>query len=439
MRTYPDIGLLIPKLLLPDKSIDFKKWAVVACDQFTSELNYWEKVEQLIGNSPSTYHLILPEAYLGTGKAESHQAIIERCMDSYIANKILRESAGLVYVERKTESGIRKGLMAALDLEKYEFAKNSTSLIRATEGTIVDRLPPRIQIRKKALLEVSHILVLIDDPDHTVIEPLSELIADSEPFYDFELMMGGGHVRGFRIHSQSVEERIVQTLIALKDPELQQKKYHFFKNTPPLLYAVGDGNHSLATAKSIWEDIRNTCSEDHPARYALVEIVNIHDPAVIFKPIHRIFKHGSGSNQYKVEDFFGEGCQFHQVSEFDMMKKAILGQIGLPQKIGLIENGQFFVIDIHNPPHTLPVGSCQLFLNHFLLNHTSEIDYIHGDSSLHELSAQPGHTGFYLPALDKSRLFESVIKDGPLPRKTFSMGEAHQKRYYLECRKIRNE
>lgn len=437
MRTYPTVGLQVPNVLLPKRSMDFEKWSVVACDQFTSQPEYWKTVEQFIGDDPSTYYLILPEAFLGTEKGETHQTAVENFMHQFFEHKFFRNIEGLIFVERKIESGTRKGLMAALDLEKYDFSENSTSLIRATEGTIVDRLPPRIEIREKAPLETPHIMVFIDDPDFSVIERISDQCSGFEHLYDFELMMGGGHISSYKVGEPIVEE-IVSALENLANPVLQKEKYHSESSSTPLLFAIGDGNHSLATAKSVWEKVKRTVRQDHPARYALVEIVNIHDPAIIFKPIHRILIHTKQVMPEKVLGYFGENCTVDEVYDFQNLQDMVENQNDSSQKFGILNSDGYHLVELTNPPHTLAAGSIQLFLDEMIQQKAaSEIDYIHGDETIQELSSHSRNTGFYLPVMNKHRLFESVIKDGPLPRKTFSMGEAHQKRYYLECRRIK--
>ena len=426
------------KILLPKPHIDMKKWSVVACDQFTSQPVYWEEVEDLVSNSPSTYHLILPEAYLGTGKEKKHQSTINNKMHEYLKKDIFEEIEGIILVERTIETGVRRGLMAALDLDEYEFQQGSSSLIRATEGTITDRLPPRIAIREKALLELPHIMVFIDDPEFTVIEKTSEKKEDYGILYDFDLMKGGGHITGYELPDMVARE-IGESLRNLADLENQQEKYNSRDLASPLLFAVGDGNHSLATAKSVWEKTKSSANPNHPARFALVEIVNIHDPAIIFEPIHRFLKNIPENILDQMRQFFQETIFIRELDNFSQVKNAVNNQkrSGM-QPIGLLSKNKYFLAEIENPPHTLPVGSLQLFLDDLLKrNSAAEIDYIHGEETIIELAEEADSMGFFLPAMDKSLLFESVIKDGPLPRKTFSMGEAHQKRYYLECRRIK--
>jgi len=437
MRIYPEVGLQVPDILLPKKSVDIEKWAVVACDQYTSQPEYWDRVKRFIDDSPSAYHLILPEAYLGTPKEIKHQSKILSSMSSYLEVDLFDEFQGFVYVERKLGEKTRQGLIAALDLEQYDFYIDSQSLVRATEGTIIERLPPRIAIREKAMLEIPHILVLIDDPQNTVIEPLAAEGNTLQELYDFNLMLGGGNIKGFLINDLYLEQKITIALRNLLDQDHQvQKNGHA---SAPLLYAVGDGNHSLAAAKSYWEKIKGNVRPDHPARFALVEIVNIHNEGIVFEPIHRIVKNfGSGLIE-SLSSFFSNAVSILNIENFSSLTMSVKNQSANSQMIGLISKDHFQVLEIKKPLHTLPVGSMQLFLDDLLAKHSEgNIDFIHGDDALLQLANQPNNFGFFFPAMQKSSLFKSVVHDGPLPRKTFSMGEAHEKRYYLECRKIQD-
>lgn len=439
MQHFPDIGISIPKILMPDKSVDLKKWAVVACDQFTSEPEYWEKVELLIEDQPSTYHLILPEAYLGTAREYQHQEAISHKMLEYLQSGILNPVDGFIYVERYFNGIKRCGLIGALDLECYDFHKDSKSLIRATEGTILDRIPPRVKIREQAFLEVPHILVLIDDPDLSVIEPISRELSKLNKLYHFDLMMGGGEISGFQINDLNVTNQIITALRKLTSPEIQKQKYGNQVAGENLLFAVGDGNHSLATAKTIWDGIKQHESSSLPARFALVEILNIHDPGISFEPIHRLILNNRIDFLQAAEDFFKNKLSINKFDDFESMASTIIDDKSEnSQTIGIFNNKGFFTISLHKPSHTLAVGNIQMFLDDLTNNGViSEIDYIHGYDSIKLLGTHQNNTGIYLPAMRKNQLFRSVVNDGPLPRKTFSMGEAHQKRYYLESRLIK--
>ena len=438
MRNYPEVGLQVPNVLLPNNSVTIEKWAVVACDQYTSQPEYWDHVIQISDDSPSAYNLMLPEVYLGTPKERQHQSQIFSSMRSYLDSGLFEGFQGFIFVERTLGQKTRQGLIAALDLEQYDFRKDSQSLIRATEGTIIDRLPPRVAIREKALLEIPHILVLIDDPQLSVIEPLAAEAKSLQNLYDFELMLGGGHIRGSLVSDLELERKIVSALGKLLDRDLQDQKYG--AGSAPLLYAVGDGNHSLAAAKSYWEEIKRQVSPDHPARFALVEIVNIHNEGIVFEPIHRLVKNAGIDLIGPLSSFFSNAINIRNAQGFNSLVNQIENQSADSQMIGLVGKNRLQIVEILKPLHTLPVGSLQLFLDDLISKHPEiSLDFIHGDDALLQLASQPNNIGFYLPAMQKSSLFKSVIKDGPLPRKTFSMGEAHEKRYYLECRKIQGE
>jgi len=439
MKTYDDIGIQIPQIYLPRQGTDLTKWAVIACDQFTSQPEYWQEVEILVGDEPSTYHLILPEVYLEKPGEEVRIKFIQDKMHYYLQNNILEPREGLIYVERTVDGKKRRGLMLCIDLERYDFTKGSTSLIRATEGTIVERLPPRMKIRTGAALELPHILVLIDDPERTVIEPVEKAKTRLEKLYDFDLMLGSGHLTGYAV-SHVLEEEIVASLRRLANPAAFAAKYGLSQDKPILLFAMGDGNHSLATAKAVWERMKPEVGLDHPARYALVEIENVHDEGLKFEPIHRLL-FGLKKNIYTaLQQFFGRNFNLVHVATAEEMIRRVDHAHGPKQTIGVVSDGgwvSFGVIEIDHPSTNLPVGTLQTFLDAFHRQGGAEkIDYIHGEEIICKLGAQPGNTGFYVPGMDKSQLFKTVILDGALPRKTFSMGEAKEKRFYMEARKI---
>ncbi|MBE3088246.1 MAG: DUF1015 domain-containing protein, partial [Chloroflexi bacterium] len=288
MRNYPAVGLQMADILLPKAGTDLRKWAVIACDQFTSEPEYWEEVRCLVSDAPSTFHLILPEVFLGTPEETARVESTRRVMHRYLSEDLFTPHEGLIYLERTVEGRTRHGLMVALDLERYDYNQGSQTLIRSTEGTILDRLPPRIRIRSGAPLELPHILVLIDDPEGTVIEPLTIQIDRLEKLYDFELMLGSGHLKGYRLTDPTLERQVVAALERLADPARFQSRYGVGPEKGVLLYAMGDGNHSLATAKAIWEQQKAIVGMDHPSRYALIELENVHDAGLAFEPIHRV-------------------------------------------------------------------------------------------------------------------------------------------------------
>jgi hypothetical protein len=437
MKTFQDIAIQIPQIYLPKKGIDLAKWAVIACDQFTSEPEYWQQVETLVGDQPSTYHLVFPEVYLDKpGEAARLKAIQNRMRD-YLHNGLLEPREGLVYVERRVDGKTRRGLMLSLDLECYDFTRGSTSLVRATEGTILERLPPRMKIRTGAALELPHILVLVDDPQQTVIAPLEIAKASLEKIYDFELMLGSGHLTGYAV-SDSLQAQVVASLRRLADPQAFAAKYGLGQEKPVLLFAMGDGNHSLATAKAVWERMKPEVGLDHPARYALVELENVHDAGLEFEPIHRGLFSLKKDIFASLKAFFGANFSYSPVASAREMVAAVDQAEGSPQVIGLVGGGrEFGLLELANPGSNLPVGTLQAFLDQFMNEAGADrIDYIHGEETICRLGAQPGNAGFYVPGMHKADLFKTVILDGALPRKTFSMGAAREKRFYMEARKI---
>jgi hypothetical protein len=438
MNLPQDIGIKIPDILLPKADIDPQKWAVIACDQFTSEPEYWQKVDDLVGDSPSTYQMILPEVYLETPEEQKRLASTQAAMRQYLAEGIFKEVDDLVYVLREVDGHCRKGLMVCLDLEQYDYNKGAQTLIRATEGTILDRLPPRIRIREKAALELPHILVLFDDPNDTVFGPLDEQSMGFEELYDFDLMQGSGHLTGFAINNEAVRQNIFQALADLIDPDTFAEKYNLLPGQhKPLLFAMGDGNHSLATAKAIWEQLKPTVGPDHPARYALVEIENIHCPALEFEPIHRLLFGLKQELLAEMQAFWSDRLIITPVDTAEAMVTAVDEAEAAGHLVGWVDSEGYKLIEIRKPEDNLPVGTLQHFLDAFLEKGGAEkIDYVHGTEVLFDKGQLAANAGFYVPGMDKSELFKTVILDGALPRKTFSMGEAREKRFYMECRKI---
>lgn len=420
---WPGFG---PADILLPQNCDLTKWSVVACDQYTSQQDYWERVAQTVGDAPSTLKLILPESQLEDGHFEEHIADINRTMDEYLDEGLFRTLPNaLLYVERWLDNKkLRRGLMGVVDLECYDYNAGSSSLIRATEGTVITRLPPRVAVRRNASLELPHIMVLVDDPDKQLIEHLTYETDRMEEVYDFDLMERGGHITGYLL-PEDLQADVCEILNTLARPHDFARKYNA-KGKPVLLFAIGDGNHSLAAAKAAYEEKKqNTPQEqwaDLPARYALVELVNLHDESLEFEPIHRVCFDVNPDELMK--DFlaaypgahYGEGDGHTITYVFDTE----VGKITIPK-----------------PTAQLPVGTLQEFLDQWMQTHSGRIDYVHGDDVTWELGRKPGNIGFLLPAMGKDELFKTVIFDGALPRKTFSMGEAHDKRFYLEARKIK--
>jgi len=438
MRTFDDIGVQIPQVLLPSEGIDLKKWAVIACDQFTSQPDYWEEVKEFVGESPSTLHLVLPEVFLETQDVAARIKLIQQNMLDYVSGNVFQPTDDLIYVERFSSGKTRKGILLALDLEKYEFKPGSQSIIRASEATITERIPPRLQIRKGAVLDIPHILILIDDPECTVIEPLSQKKEQFTKLYDFDLMMGSGHVRGYGVGTQSVNE-ITRALMNLADSKIFYQKYAVPEEKGILLFAVGDGNHSMATAKTYWEEIKKHVSEQHPARYILVEVVNLYDESLEFEPIHRVMFGLKEDITPLLKEYFSNKISKQQCSSRDEMALIVKkdGSVDNKHRIGLVCRDEISILVIEDPKANLPVTTLQGFVD-FVLNKNlvEKVDYVHGDDVVCELGEKPGNAGFFIPTMDKAELFRTVILDGNLPKKAFSMGHAKDKRFYLECRKI---
>jgi Protein of unknown function (DUF1015) len=435
MDVHP--GFRLPHVCLPRPGIDLRKWAVIACDQHTAEPHYWQQVAQEVGDAPSTLHLIFPEVYLGSADAAARIGRIQQTMRRYLADGLFVERDGAVYVERTVGGRTRRGLMLELDLEHYDYSATSTSLIRPTEGTMVARLAPRIEVRRGAALELPHILVLIDDPGHTVIEPLAAARPRLAQLYDTDLMCGGGHVAGFAVDAD-FGARAVHALHALAEPQTFAARYHVPLNTPPMLFAMGDGNHSLATAKSIWDSAKATVGMDHPSRFALVEVVNIHDRALDFAPIHRLLLGATADLRPALAQTFGPRVTCTDVSSAAAMRERVAAARGPQHTVGLVGPGaRFAVVEIAEPPSTLAVSTWQPFIDTFIeRGGAKDVDYVHGDDTLERLAQQEGHLGVFFAGISKSELMRHVVHEGPTPRKTFSMGEAHEKRFYMEARRI---
>ncbi len=439
MNRFASVGLQVPNVLLPRPDIDPQKWAVVACDQYTSELAYWETVEKLVGDAPSTLRLIYPEVHLGEAEPEKRIAQVQSHMKRYVDEGVLQPKTGFVYVARTTQGRTRHGLVVALDLECYDYNKTSTSLVRATEGTILSRLPPRIKVREGAPIELPHIMVLIDDPNDTVIGPLKTKALPA--LYDFELMQEGGHLRGGLVDQDDDLQQVHDALSALAAPAHFAQKYSLQDGVAPLLYAMGDGNHSLATAKAIWESLKEGKAradwESDPRRFALVELVNVHDEALVFEPIHRVLFDVKTDVTQALQEAFKERLTLRKVDELQTLTDEVERSTSQVQRFGMINAKGYWLAELSAADANLPVGSLQAVLDPIVkAGQVAEIDYVHGTDVVDSLGRKDGNVGFYLPSMDKHDLFKTVIVDGALPRKTFSMGEAHEKRFYMECRSL---
>lgn len=416
------IGFQAGDILLP-QGIDMTKWSVVACDQYTSEPEYWDAVDALVGDAPSTLRLTLPEIYLEQEGVDARIQAVNEAMQEYLKNGVLAEHKNkYLYVERTMRDGtVRPGLMGVVDLEEYDYRKGSQSLIRATEGTVIERIPPRLRVRENAALELPHIMLLIDDEKKTVLEPIAAKKESLSSAYDFPMMMDSGSIRGWFVDDETAGE-VTTALEKLAEPSAFDAKYQV-SGKGVLLFAVGDGNHSLATAKENYEQVKRSLSAEeaavHPARYALVEVVNIHDDSLQFEPIHRVLF------DVDAEDILAALRREHDVAE-----------TGEGQKISYVCASGKGELVIRDPSANLTVGTLQNFLDRYLKEKGGRVDYIHGEDVVERLGAQPGNIGFLLPNMEKNELFPTVILDGALPRKTFSMGHAYDKRFYLEVRKI---
>lgn len=432
-----NVGFIPGDILIPREEL-LPDFSVVACDQYTSQPEYWEEVETRTEGKPSACHMVFPEAYLDKVDFDGKIAEINAAMDEYLKAGIFNEFPdSLIYVERTLKNGaVRRGVVGLLDLECYDYNKGSQSLIRATEGTVLERIPPRVKIRRDALLESPHILILIDDAKKTVIEPMGADLPNLHKLYDFDLMMDGGNIKGYLLDREAYG-KMSAALSKLGDKRAFNRRY---KTTgrEVLLYAVGDGNHSLATAKECWNKLKKKLSpeeaENHPARYALVELNNLHDPSLQFEAIHRaVF-------DVDADEFVKELLAFAAKKTAKSKKAASeekKAEAPIPaQKFTLVVKGKDQKVTIEAPKHTLTVGSVQAFLDAYIKKHGGKVDYIHGEDVVRRLSEE-GAVGILLPTMKKSDLFKTVIVEGALPRKTFSMGEACEKRYYLECRKIK--
>jgi len=440
---FEKIGVQVPKILLPKKGTDMGQWSVIACDQYTSDPTYWRRLEQQTAGAISTLNLVFPEVYLDTADTEQRIAAINQTMEAYLEDGSLEEQPpGFILVDRKTAAvESRKGLIVALDLEQYDYTEGAQSLIRSTEGTILDRLPPRIKVRQNAPIELPHIMVLIDDPQRTVIEPLFN--EKLETVYDFDLLENGGHLKGYRVDQPELITQVATALEKLADPAAYHEKYQV--DGKVMLYAMGDGNHSFATAKAIWRKLKEEAADpadvmDHPARFALVELVNVHDSGLEFEAIHRVlFNVDCDHLKQQMKSFFaGRGTPISLTFCADLAEaETIAEKVRRGHAFPVIFGGQFGVCTVAEPEYTLAVATLQVFLNQYLEeNPAVRADYIHGNETVTEIGSQPDGAGFYLPAISKHDLFKTIALDGALPRKTFSLGEADEKRFYLECRKI---
>ena len=432
MKTLCELGVQIPKILLP-KNLDIKTWSTIACDQYTQDKSYWSQVYSIVGSNPSTVKITFPEVYLGEPGREERIQNIKNEMQSYIKQGIFAPpQEECVYLERKTKYGrVRHGLVVAVDLDAYEWKPFSKSLIRATEATIVERIPPRMEIRKEAIIETPHIMLLVNDPKHILVEGLGNRVNKKKPLYQGELMMNSGSIKGWAVSDENDIEYFRLSLQKLAEANME-------KDGSIFLFAVGDGNHSLATAKATWEDYK----KNHPGvkncsmKYALIEIVNIYDTGLTFEPIHRVLFNIDSEG---LIDFIGNslGGTIEYLNNYNDLKSRIDNS---KSNLGFIfeKDGKTQFVFMKTDIKELPISQLQPAIDQFLTacNKKGSIDFIHGADELLRLGSQKGNTAIYLPPIDKDSFFATINKKGPLPRKSFSMGEADEKRFYLECRQI---
>ena len=417
-------------ILLPAENIPLEQWGCVACDQFTSDPAYWEKAAQAAAGGPSALNLILPEVYLEENDVPARIAKIHETMDNYRRNVLTRAVEGFVYVERTEQSGrVRQGLVGRIDLEAYSYAQGDRRAIRPSEKTVEERIPPRVAVRRGASLETPHVMMLADDADRTLIEPIGLVKDQLPPLYDGELMLGGGRLRGWAVEDPALIAQIDAALAKLADSAAFANRWPTAKGQQPMVLAVGDGNHSLATAKAYWEELKPTLSEEqrktHPARWCLAEVCNVHSPAIEIEPIHRVVFGVATKELYAALDAWDQ----QQGSSTTMSD----------QRLRLADAYGECAVALANPPAPLTVGSVEAFLADYLPKHPGvTVDYIHGESAAIALAANPAKpaTAILLPDFAKADLFKGVVLGGVLPRKTFSMGHAEEKRYYNECRVI---
>lgn len=432
------LGLRIPELFLPKPSVERRSWSVVACDQYTSDNDYWNAVESTVATAPSTLRLVLPEIYLASPDLPDRVQSIHATMGNYLKQGIL-ESQGecAVYVRRTTaRSGLREGLVVAVDLERYDYSRGSKSLIRATEGTIVDRIPPRLAVRRDAPLELPHIMVLVEDVERQLIEGLGARRDELHKLYDVELMQRGGHLEGYRLDEEADIDGLLTRLTELLERAKQRQH-----TEQPLFWAMGDGNHSLATAKANWEQVklalvaagRITELADHPARFALVEIVNVYSTGLRFEPIHRVIFTDRTTELANALRSSPAVVKLEPIGEGELRSQLASAQG--QNKTGYFDGGTFYAVHWSEEGELPPALVDGLFQQIHSTDPSAKIDFIHGWDDARKLAGAKA-AAFFVPVLERDRLFARVSEHGPLPRKAFSMGDAEEKRFYMEARRI---
>ena len=449
LETY---GLKIPQILLPKDKVNLKKWSVIACDQYTQDKDYWKKVEQEVADFPSTLKITLPEVYLGDSDKQDRINNINKTMKEYLSNNIFSSPVeAMIYIERTTGYGrMRKGLVTAIDLETYDWKPFSTALIRATEATILDRIPPRMEIRRDAPIELPHIMLLVNDSEKSLVEKTGELAKSKSALYDTDLMMNSGHITGWQVSDKDEIANVENALSQIAKKQTQ-------KDDSVFMFAVGDGNHSLATAKAIWDELKTKNGgtknsdgsisipqgmENHNARFALIEIVNIYDEGLTFEPIHRVLFNVENLLEKVAEQFKKINC-FVGIEEVSSEKDLANAVENSNADFGFVfeENGKVTYKVLKTNIQELAVSKLQPALDEILAdckkeNIDCEIDYIHGTEEVFRLGGKNNATTILLPPIAKDTFFATIANSGPLPRKSFSMGEASEKRFYMECRQL---
>jgi hypothetical protein len=423
-----NLGLSIPDVLLPSSNVDLGKWAVIACDQFTQDASYWKSVEQIAGDDPSTLNIIFPEVYLKRGDRQERIQAIHRTMKAYLEGGVFADPRkACIYTERVT-SNMRRGLVVNIDLERYEWKNPENALIRSTEQTVPDRLPPRMDVRRGAALESPHVLLLLNDKDDELLPALGEIAKQNAPLYNANLMLNSGSVTGWVLDNADTLAESLETLAQ--------------KNKTSFLFAVGDGNHSLAAAKEIWNEYKNASSacavhareaglDTHPSRYAMVEIENLYDTGISFEPIHRLV-FGASADQVQAALTLPNSIRRQIDSREELLR--LVGEDTPKNRLGLVIGKESLLLEFEN--NGLAVAAVQPLLDAFAKESGCTMDYIHGEETVFRTAEEGRGTGILLPPIKKSDFFETIAKLGALPRKSFSMGEAEEKRFYLECRRL---
>ncbi len=419
------------EILLPSAEIPLAQWGCIACDQFTSDESYWQRAAALVGNAPSALHLVLPEVYLEGDDVPARVSNIQSTMQDYLSNVLTRSVSGFVYIERRIQSGkIRQGLVGKVDLEAYSYEKGALPEVRPSESTVVERIPPRLAVRRGAPLETPHVMMLIDDAAQTVIEPIAAAKESLASVYEGELMQGGLHLQGWAVTDPAHINQITAAIATLGSRERFDAKYPAAAGAPTLTLAVGDGNHSLATAKAYWEEVKSTLDPaqvaSHPARYCLCEVCNVHSEAIEIEPIHRVL--------FGAE---GESVLLALAAHCDTLGAALHTGEG-EQNFTMLTKKDTHTLCVNNATEALTVGTIDAFLAQYMRAHSDwnlTVDYVHGEDAVKALCAK-GAVGFLMPPFAKDDIFKGVVLGGVLPRKTFSMGHAEEKRYYVECRKL---